>query len=80
MCESHDSNCNGFGDIWWTDKLFYFSSIDQWSEAQVHYGSQTHHAQAFQRLNFDISKGITSSTFFGNFARKIKIKSVLVYA
>ena len=21
-------NGNGFGDIWWTDKLFYFSSID----------------------------------------------------
>ena len=29
MCEFHDSNGNGFGDIWWTDKLFYFSlSID----------------------------------------------------
>ena len=27
MCEFHDSNGNGFGDIWWTDKLFYFSSI-----------------------------------------------------
>ena len=20
---------NGFGDIWWTDKLFYFSCIDE---------------------------------------------------
>ena len=28
MCEFHDSNGNGFGDIWWTDKLIYFSSID----------------------------------------------------
>ena len=28
MCEFHDSNGNGFGDIWWTDKLHYFSSID----------------------------------------------------
>ena len=27
MCEFHGSNGNGFGDIWWTDKLFYFSSI-----------------------------------------------------
>ena len=25
MCEFHDSNGN---DIWWTDKLIYFSSID----------------------------------------------------
>ena len=22
MCEFHDSNGNGFGDIWWTDKSF----------------------------------------------------------
>ena len=28
MCEFHDSNGNGFGDIWWTDKLNYFSSIE----------------------------------------------------
>ena len=27
MCDFHGSNGNGFGDIWWTDKLFYFSSI-----------------------------------------------------
>ena len=26
MCEFQDSNGNGFGDIWWTDKLIYFSS------------------------------------------------------
>ena len=26
MCEFRGSNGNGFGDIWWTDKLFYFSS------------------------------------------------------
>ena len=31
MCEFHDSNGNGFGDIWWTDKLIYFSSIDSLS-------------------------------------------------
>ena len=29
MCEFHDSNCNGFGDMWWTDKCTYFSSIDK---------------------------------------------------
>ena len=28
MCEFYDCNCNGFGDIWWTDKLIYFSIID----------------------------------------------------
>ena len=28
MYEFHDSNGNGFGDIWWADKLIYFSSID----------------------------------------------------
>ena len=28
MCAFHDSNCNGFGDMWWTDKCTYFSSID----------------------------------------------------
>ena len=27
-CEFHDSNGNGFGDIWWTDKLIYLSSTD----------------------------------------------------
>ena len=26
MCEFHDSNCNG--DMWWTDKCIYFSSLD----------------------------------------------------
>ena len=25
MCEFHGSNGNGLGDIWWTDKLIYFS-------------------------------------------------------
>ena len=25
MCEFHDSNGNGLGDIWWTNKLIYFS-------------------------------------------------------
>ena len=28
MCEFHESTFNGFGDIWWTDKPIYFSSID----------------------------------------------------
>ena len=28
MCAFHDSNCNGFGDMRWTDKCTYFSSID----------------------------------------------------
>ena len=27
MCACHDSNGNGFGDIWWSEKLFYVSSI-----------------------------------------------------
>ena len=27
MCEFHGSNGNGLGDIWWTDKSFYFSII-----------------------------------------------------
>ena len=24
VCEFHGSNGNGLGDIWWTDKFFYF--------------------------------------------------------
>ena len=28
MCKFHESICNGFGDIWWTDNPIYFSSID----------------------------------------------------
>ena len=28
MCEFHESTCNGFGDIWWTDNSIHFSSID----------------------------------------------------
>ena len=27
MCEFHDSNGNGLGYIWWTDKVVYFSII-----------------------------------------------------
>ena len=27
MCEFRDSNGNGLGDIWWTDKLIYFSIL-----------------------------------------------------
>ena len=30
MWEFHDCNCNGLGDIWWTDKCMYFSSIDDY--------------------------------------------------
>ena len=26
VCEFHDANCNGLGDIWWTDKCMHFSS------------------------------------------------------
>ena len=29
MCAFRDSNCHGFGDMWWTDKCTYFSSIDK---------------------------------------------------
>ena len=28
MWEFRDSNGNGFGDIWWTDKLINFSRLD----------------------------------------------------
>ena len=36
MCEFHDSNCNGFGDMWWTDKCIYFSSsIDCYKERKA---------------------------------------------
>ena len=28
MCEFHDSNGNGLGDIWWTDKSSYYRSHD----------------------------------------------------
>ena len=28
MCEFHESTCNGFGDIWWTDNPVYFSSTE----------------------------------------------------
>ena len=30
MCEFHESTCNGFGDIWWTDNPIYFISIDNY--------------------------------------------------
>ena len=26
MCEFHDSNGTGFGDIWWTYKFIYFKN------------------------------------------------------
>ena len=29
MAQFHDFKGNGSGDIWWTDKRFYFSSIDR---------------------------------------------------
>ena len=28
MCEFHGYNGNSLGEIWWTDKLCYFSIID----------------------------------------------------
>ncbi len=27
MCEFHESTCNGFGDIWWTDNPIYFINV-----------------------------------------------------
>ena len=27
MCKFHGSNGNGLGDIWWTDKFFYYNGI-----------------------------------------------------
>ena len=36
MCEFQESNCNGLGDIWWTDKCIYFSSIDSTTAMQFH--------------------------------------------
>ena len=36
MCAFHDSNGNGFGDMWWTDKCTYFSSIDIVGEYYTH--------------------------------------------
>ena len=39
MCEFHDSNSNGFGDIWWTDKLIYFSSVESGATDCVHASS-----------------------------------------
>ena len=35
MCEFHESTCNGFGDIWWTDNPIYFSSIDSYVVKQT---------------------------------------------
>ena len=35
MCEFHDCNCNGLGDIWWTDKCMYFSSTDMREKTTV---------------------------------------------
>ena len=37
MCEFHESTCNGFGDIWWTDNPIYFSSIDDKSPFNDHF-------------------------------------------
>ena len=36
MCEFHESTCNGFGDIWWTDNPIYFSSIDSIVFGRLH--------------------------------------------
>ena len=40
MCEFHESTCNGFGDIWWTDNPIYFSSIDVGAQWRIHSWSQ----------------------------------------
>ena len=42
MCEFHESTCNGFGDIWWTDNPIYFSSIDN----QTRWNIQKNHSCA----------------------------------
>ena len=42
MCEFHNSNSNGLGDIWWTDKCMYFSSIDYLSRGRVAYWRKHH--------------------------------------
>ena len=41
MCEFHNSKSNGLGDIWWTDKCSYFSSIDIPSNNVKKYASNT---------------------------------------
>ena len=33
MCEFHESTCNGFGDIGWTDNPIYFSNLDSQCKA-----------------------------------------------
>ena len=43
MCEFHDSNGNGLGDIWWTDKLIYFSIIDGFEFTFKRYRLHPHH-------------------------------------
>ena len=35
MCEFHESNGNGFRDMWWTDKCTYFSSIGIHIEGKI---------------------------------------------
>ena len=35
MCEFHESTCNGFGDIWWTDNPIYFNSIDKFNSPSI---------------------------------------------
>ena len=48
MCEFHESICNGFGDIWWTDNPIYFSSIDIVTATWVHTTNNQH------RLRFEV--------------------------
>ena len=48
MCAFHDSNCNGFGDMWWTDKCTYFSSIDSLSDEKVACPLDAFQMDAFQ--------------------------------
>ena len=51
MCEFHESTCNGFGYIWWTDKPIYFSSIDV-SNIEVYYDIQ--HLTYFNQLHLEM--------------------------
>ena len=51
MCEFHDCICNDLGDIWWTDKCMYFSSIDIAQEASM---TKNKHCDRARLLNYFI--------------------------
>ena len=52
MCEFHDSNGNGLGDMWWTDTCIYFSIIDVnvTGEHPVKRGQVSAHVRYFMTL------------------------------